>query len=178
MVPEAQMEDGDGGKQPAGEGWFIVNARDAAWFHNDKFGAGVTFEGASHFQHYGINVQVLWPGQPNGYYHSEDGQEDFLVLSGEGVLLVEGEERPVKAWDFVHFPPGTEHILVGSGDDPCVFLAVGARNAGEGIRYPVSDVALRHEAGVSEPATSGEVAYVGAPETTRGPAPEGLFTDR
>jgi len=73
MVPEARMEDGDGGKNPAGEGWFIVNARDAAWFHNDKFGAGVTFEGASHFQHYGINVQVLWPGQPNGYYHAEDG---------------------------------------------------------------------------------------------------------
>lgn len=177
MVPEAQMEDGDGGKQRAGEGWFIVNARDAAWFHNAKFGAGVTFEGKPHFQHYGINIQVLWPGQPNGYYHSEDGQEDFLVLSGEGLLLVEGEERPLKAWDFVHFPPDTEHILVGSGDGPCVFLAVGARNAGEGIRYPVSDLALRHEAGVSEPATSGKVAYVGAPETTRGPSPEGLFSD-
>jgi len=94
------------------------------------------------------------------------------------VLLVEGQERPVKAWDFVHFPPETEHILVGSGDGPCVFLAVGARNAGDGIRYPVSDVALRHEAGVSEPATSGEVAYVGAPETRRGPAPDGLFTGR
>ena len=178
MVPEAQMEDGDGGKTPAGEGWFIVNARDAAWFHNDKFGAGVTFEGTPHFQHYGINIQVLWPGQPNGYYHAEDGQEDFLVLSGEGLLLVEGEERPLKAWDFVHFPPGTEHILVGSGDGPCVFLAVGARNAGEEIRYPVSDVALRHEAGVSEPATSGEVAYVGVPETSRGPCPEGLLSDR
>jgi uncharacterized cupin superfamily protein len=178
MVPEAQMEDGDGGEQPSGEGWFIVNARDAAWFHHDKFGAGVTFEGKPHFQHYGINIQVLWPGQPNGYYHSEDGQEDFLVLSGEGLLLVEGEERPLKAWDFVHFPPGTEHILVGSGDGPCVFLAVGARNAGEGIRYQVSDVALRHEAGVSEPATSGAVAYVGVPETTRGPSPEGLFSDR
>jgi uncharacterized cupin superfamily protein len=178
MMPKARMEDGDGGKTPAGEGWFIVNARDAAWFHNDRFGAGVTFEGASHFQHYGINVQVLWPGQPNGYYHAEDGQEDFLILSGEGVLLVEGQERPVKAWDFVHFPPETEHILVGSGDGPCVFLAVGARNAGEGIRYPVSDVALRHEAGVSQPANSGDEAYVGAPETTRGPAPDGLFTDR
>ena len=178
MVPEAQMEDGDGGKTPAGEGWFIVNARDAAWFHNDKFGAGATFEGKPHFQHYGINIQVLWPGQPNGYYHSEDGQEDFLILSGEGLLLVEGQERPVKAWDFVHFPPDTEHILVGSGDGPCVFLAVGARNAGGGIRYQVSDVALRHGAGVSEPATSGKVAYVGVPETTRGPSSEGLFPDR
>jgi uncharacterized cupin superfamily protein len=178
MVPEARMEDGDGGKVPAGEGWFIVNARDAAWFHNDKFGAGVTFEGRPRFQHYGINVQVLWPGQPNGYYHAEDGQEDFLILSGEGLLLVEGEERPVKAWDFLHFPPGTEHILVGTGERPCVFLAVGARNAGDGIRYPVSAVALRHGAGVSEPATSGDVAYAGDPDTTRGPAPDELLTDR
>jgi uncharacterized cupin superfamily protein len=178
MVPEAQMEDGDGGKKPAGEGWFIVNARDAAWHHNDRFGAAVTFEGTPYFPHYGINVRVLWPGQPNGYYHDEDGQEDFLVLSGEGLLLVEGEERPLKAWDFVHFPPGAEHILVGSGDGPCVFLAVGARNAGEGIRYPVSDVALRHQAGVSEPATSGEAAYAGEPDTRRGPCPENVLPDR
>jgi uncharacterized cupin superfamily protein len=178
MVPEARMEDGDGGKKPTGEGWFTVNARDAAWVHNDRFGAGATFEGRPRFQHYGINVQVLWPGQPNGYYHAEDGQEDFLVLSGEGVLLVEGEERPLRAWDFVHFPPGTEHILVGSGDGPCVFLAVGARNAGDGIRYPVSDVALRHEAGVSESTTSAEVAYAGVPDMRHGPCPEGLLSDR
>jgi quercetin dioxygenase-like cupin family protein len=131
------MEDGEGGKKPAGEGWFIVNTRDAAWMHNDKFGAGATFEGTPYFQHYGINVQVLWPGQPNGYYHSDDGQEDFLILSGEGLLLVEGEERPVRAWDFVHFPPETEHILVGSGDGPCVFLAVGAR---VGLELPLGGI--------------------------------------
>ena len=93
MVPEAQMEDGAAGKKPAGEGWFVVNARDAAWIHNEKFGAGVTFEGTPHFPHYGINVQVVWPGQPNCYYHAEEGQEDFLVLSGECLLLVEGQER-------------------------------------------------------------------------------------
>src|SRR4051812_14755592 len=170
MVPEARMEDGDGGKKPAGEGWFIVNARDAAWMHNDRFGAGVTFEGTPRFPHYGINVQVLWPGQPNGYYHAEDGQEDSLILSGEGVLLVEGEERPVKAWDFVHFPPGTECNLGGSGDDRCVFLAVGPGTAGAGTRDPVSDVARRREPGVGDPAASGGAASAGAPERTRGPA--------
>jgi 2-keto-3-deoxy-L-rhamnonate aldolase RhmA len=102
----------------------------------------------------------------------------MLESRAEAELLVEGEERPVRAWDFVHFPPGTEHILVGSGDEPCVFLAVGGRTAGDGIHYPVADVALRHEAGVSEPATRAEVAYVDAPETSRGPAPEGLLADR
>ena len=93
MVPEAPMEDGPDGKKPAGEGWFVVNAREGVWIHNEKFGAGVTFEGTPDFPHCGINIQVMWPGQPNCYYHAEEGQEDFLILSGECLLLVEGEER-------------------------------------------------------------------------------------
>jgi uncharacterized cupin superfamily protein len=177
MVPEAPMEEAAGGKTPAGEGWFVVNAREARWIHNEKFGAGVTFEGRSPFAQYGINVQVMWPGQPNGFYHAEEAQEDFLVLSGECLLLIEGEERPLKAWDFVHCPPGTAHIFVGTGDGPCVFLGVGARNAGEGLVYPVSELALRHGAGVTEEATSGEVAYAGSPETAPGPCPEGVLAD-
>jgi uncharacterized cupin superfamily protein len=177
MVPEAPMEEAPGGKKPAGEGWFVVNAREAQWIHNEKFGAGVTFEGNPHFTQVGINIQVMWPGQPNGYYHAEEGQEDFLVLSGECLLLVEGEERRLKAWDFVHCPPRTEHIFVGSGDGPCVFLGVGARVADEGLVYPVSELALRHGAGVSEETTTAEVAYAGVPETTPGPHPEGLLAD-
>jgi uncharacterized cupin superfamily protein len=175
MVPEAPMEDGAGGKKPAGEGWFIVNARDAEWLENEKFGYGVTFEGEPHFPHYGINIQVLMPGQPNCYYHAEEGQEDFLVLSGECLMLIEGEERLLKQWDFVHCPPFTEHVLVGAGDGPCVFLGVGARNAGEGLVYPVSGVALRHDAGVTEEATSGKVAYAGVPDTAHVPYPGGLL---
>ena len=175
MIPEAPMQDGPGGKQPAGEGWFVINARDAAWIHNEKFGAGVTFEGTPQFPQYGINIQVMWPGQPNCYYHAEEGQEDFLVLSGECLLLVEGQERRLKAWDFVHCPPWTEHVFVGAGDGPCVFLGVGARNAGEGLVYPVSELALRHGAGVAEEATSGKVAYAAVPETVPGPCPDGLL---
>ena len=178
MVPEAKMEDSAGGRKPAGEGWFVVNARDAAWIHNEKFGAGVTFEGKHHFPHYGINLQVVWPGQPNCYYHAEEAQEDFLVLSGECLLLVEGQERRLRAWDFVHCPAWTEHVFVGAGEGPCVFLGVGARNAGEGLRYPVSELALRHAAGVTEEATTGKVAYAETPDTTPGPIPEGLLPER
>ena len=174
MVSEAPMEDATGGKKPAGEGWFIVNARDAEWIHNDKFGAGVTFEGTPEFAHYGINIQVMWPGQPNCYYHAEEGQEDFLVLSGECLVLIEGEERRLRPWDLVHCPPFTEHVFVGAGDGPCAILGVGARNAGEGLVYPVSDLALRHGAGVTEEATTGKVAYAGTPESTRAPYSGGL----
>ena len=142
MVPEAPMEDGPDGRKPAGDGWFIVNARETPWIHNEKFGAGVLFEGSQQFPHYGINVQVVWPGQPNCYYHAEEGQEDFLVVSGECLVLIEGQERRLRAWDFVHCPPFTEHVFVGAGDGPCVFVGVGARNGGEGLVYPVSELAL------------------------------------
>ena len=113
MVREALMKEGSDGLKPVGEGWFVVNACEAQWVHSEKFGAGVTFEGNPYFEQYGINIQVMWPGQPNCYYHAEEGQEDFLVLQGECLLLVEGEERPLRAWDFVHCPPWTKHVFVG-----------------------------------------------------------------
>jgi len=175
MVPEARVVDGPNGKVPEGDGWFVLNARDSEWITSDDFGAGMVFPNEESFPHYGINIQVVWPGQPNCYYHAEEGQEDFLILSGECLLLVEGEERPLKAWDFVHCPPFTEHVFVGAGDGPCVFVGVGARNAGEGLVYPVSELALRHGAGVKEEATTGKVAYAGTAETVHGPYQGGFL---
>jgi oxalate decarboxylase/phosphoglucose isomerase-like protein (cupin superfamily) len=99
-------------------------------------------------------------------------------VSGECLVLIEGQERRLRAWDFVHCPPFTEHVFVGAGDGPCVFVGVGARNGGEGLVYPVSELALGHQAGVSEEATTGTVAYADAPETTPGSCPEGLLPDR
>jgi uncharacterized cupin superfamily protein len=171
------MEHGRHGKRPAGEGWFVVNAREAAWVRNERFGAGVTFEGDARFPQLGVNVQVLWPGQPNGYYHAEDAQEDFLILRGACTLLVEGQERRLRAWDFVHCPPHTAHIFVGAGDEPCVLLAVGARRPGDGIVYPVSGLALRHDAGVARETTDADVAYAAVPATTSGSYPEGTLPD-
>ena len=55
----------------------------------------------------GMSIQVLPPGEPNATYHWETEQEDFLVLAGEALLIVEGQERPLKQWDFVHCPPET-----------------------------------------------------------------------
>ena len=52
-------------------------------------------------------------------YHWETDQEDFLVLAGEAVLIVEGEERPLRQWDFVHCPPETKHVIVGPARDLC-----------------------------------------------------------
>ena len=162
MVPEARVIDGPNGKQPEGDGWFVLNARESEWITSDDFGAGMVFPNEESFPHYGINIQVMWPGQPNCYYHAEEGQEDFLILSGECLLLVEGEERPLKAWDFVHCPAWTEHVFVGAGDGPCTILAVGTRLTDEVI-YPVSPLAQRHGAGVESETREPAQAYADIP---------------
>ena len=123
MVPEAPIEPTAGGLVPTGEGWFVLNARDAVWL-DGHFGAYTRFEGEERFPQLGFNIAVLEPGQPACRYHGENEQEDFLVLSGECLLLIEGEERPLKTWDFVHCPARTEHVLVGAGDGPCAVLAM------------------------------------------------------
>jgi uncharacterized cupin superfamily protein len=159
-VPEARMEPSEAGLVAATEGWFVVNVRDAAWVTGDHFGDACVFEGdAVPFGQIGYTLAVLRPGQPSGLYHHEPNQEDFLVLAGECLLLVEGEERRLRAWDFVHCPPDTEHIFVGAGDGPCVVFMAGARDrAGPGA-YVRAEVALRHRAGVERETSSSPEAY-------------------
>jgi uncharacterized cupin superfamily protein len=175
MVEVARLENVGSGLAPVSDGWFVVNVRDAAWLTNGAFGARCVFEGgmpvlrrppdlpAHRFPQLGITLQVIQPGQPSGLYHAETNQEDFLVLAGECLLLVEGEERPLKAWDFVHCPPGTEHVFVGAGDGPCVIFMTGRRRADRGIVYPRSDLALSHGAGVETETRSPSEAYARVP---------------
>ena len=106
----------------------------------------------------GVNVQVLQPGQPNCKYHSEPVQEDFLVLSGECIAIVDGEERRLRRWDFLHCPAGTGHVFVGAGEGPCAVLMIGSRRE-DSAHYPVDEVAARHGASVSEPTDDPAVAY-------------------
>ena len=174
MPDEARLIEGDGGLVPSGDGWFVVNAADAPWWRHEKFGASCYFEGESEFPEVGVGVKVLWPGQPNGLYHAESVQEDFLVIAGECLLLIEGEERTLKAWDFVHCPAGTEHVFVGAGSGPCVIVMVGSR-APHTLRYPVSELALRHGAGVERETTQPREAYAPFPGGGIEPTPEGAL---
>ena len=129
VIPEAPLDDGGHGLVPRGEGWFVLNTREARWWHARNRGAMCFYEGDVGFPQLGINVSVLEPGQVMSLYHWEADQEDFLVVSGEALLLVEGDERPLQAWDFVHCPPGTKHTIVGAGSGPCVIVSVGAPGA-------------------------------------------------
>jgi len=172
MVPEAPLEQTDAGLVPRGEGWFVLNARESRWYHTSGRSAVCDFEGDVDFAQIGINVSVLQPGESMGMYHWEADQEDFLVLSGEALLLVEGEERPLRAWDFVHCPPETKHIILGAGQGPCLVLAIGAREHQEGPGwggYTVDETAQRHGAGVAQETNEAQEAYAGL--TRRQPTP-------
>ena len=163
MTPEAKLESAPNGLQPADEGWFVLNVVDAAWWSSAQYGDYCAFEkrGGARFPHLGLNVHVLQPGQPSCMYHRESLQEDFLVLSGECLAIVEGQERPMKAWDLLHCPPGTDHVFVGAGSEPCVLFMMGARGKDAAITYPVNEVARRHGAGVAAETSDPKAAYAG-----------------
>jgi uncharacterized cupin superfamily protein len=166
MVPESKLEQTEHGLVPQGEGWFVLNMRDAEWRHVEGRGAvcvvGDDFEGERQFEQLGVNAFVLMPGEPVAMYHSEGDQEDFLVVAGEAVAVIEGEERQLRAWDFVHCPPTTRHVLIGAGSGPCLVIAVGARER-DTLDFPVDEVAKRHGASVDAETDDGGEAYARVP---------------
>ena len=166
MVPEAPLRETEHGLVAAGDGWFVLNAREARWRPGEGRGAYCIFEGEPEFSQLGIHLVSLAPGEPMGMYHWEADQEDFLVLAGEALLIVEGEERPLRQWDFVHCPPETKHIIVGAGDEPCVMLAVGARDRTHGPDwggYTVDETARRYGVSVEQDTSDAEEAYARFP---------------
>ena len=184
MVPEARLEQTEQGLLLSPEdGWFVLNARDAQWRRCEGRGKWPRLEGATPiFPQLGIGLTVLEPGEPMAMYHWETDQEDFLVLAGEALAIVEGQERPLRRWDFLHCPAGTNHVIVGAGQGPCVVFSVGSREhhtyrtAGGHIEgtddwgaYTVDEAALRHGACVEKETSDASVAYARFPEpvTTR-----------
>jgi uncharacterized cupin superfamily protein len=170
MVPESKLEKTEHGLAPKSDGWFVLNMRDAEWRHVDGRGAVCVvlddFEGWRQDVQLGVNPFVLIPGEPMARYHWEVDEEAFLVVSGEALLIVEGEERQLRAWDFVHCPPSTKHVIVGAGNGPCLVIAVGARaHDGEpdSLGFPADEVAKRHGASVEEDTMDGGVAYAALP---------------
>jgi uncharacterized cupin superfamily protein len=164
-VPEARSEETPYGRHVTSEGWFVLNLDEALALRNtEKGGAVYPIEPRdAPFRDFGLNVHVVWPGEPSALYHAEEAQEGFLVLSGECTLLVEEEERRLRQWDYFHCPPDTRHIFVGAGDGPCAILMVGARPEVERLHYPVSEVAARHGASVAKETFDPDEAYADWP---------------
>jgi len=184
MVPEAELELTASGLVPLSTGWFVLNARDARWL--DKVGQGLSlpltgkdeYEAETFFPMLGMSIRVMHPGEPSTTYHWETEQEDFLVLAGEALLIVEGEERSLKQWDFVHCPPETRHAFVGAGDGPCVLLCASSRQFqkdGPWGFYCVDETAARYNASSPEETQDGSVAYARFPPSKERRYPDGLL---
>jgi quercetin dioxygenase-like cupin family protein len=174
-VSEAKLERTQHGVVPNGDGWYVLNLRDAEWRHAPGRGAVAVvvddFEGERTGAQLAVNPFVLEPGEPMAIYHWEADQEAFLVVSGEAILIVEGEERPLRAGDFMHCPPGTKHVIVGAGSGPCFVVAVGSREhstAAGSLGFPADAAAGRYGASVAEDTMDGGAAYesVAAREAT------------
>jgi uncharacterized cupin superfamily protein len=164
-MDEATFDETPYGRNPAEEGWFVLNLGDALALRNEeKGGAVIPLEPrGGPFKDFGVNVHVVWPGEPSALYHSENAREAFLVLSGECTLIVEEQERPLRQWDFFHCPAGTRHIFVGAGDGPCAILMIGARSQSEELLYPVSEVAAKYGASVTKESPNPDEAYADWP---------------
>jgi len=171
---EAKIEDTDTGRQPADDGWFILNLEEIGWATLPGGGIWCGFESpAARSPLLGIGVHVLYPGDAPGFYHAESNQEGFLVLSGECLAIVEGQERRMGPWDYLHCPPGTAHITIGAGEGPCAILMVGTRSPDRTIQYLPEPAAARYGAAVDQATDSPREAYANRPpiEPARSPWP-------
>ena len=187
MTDEARLEQVESGLAPVTAGWFVVNAGDAAWMNNDATEAVAIFEsdefvlrGRPDLGEYvkpgaGFALRVLRPGRPSGMYHAESVQEDFLVVMGECIAIVEDQERYLRTWDFVHCPPGAAHTFVGAGDGPCVLVCAGNRDLDDETfwrLYKRSEVAARYGASVERETSSSAEANAAFRDRWRVERPE------
>ena len=164
-MSEASSEETPYGRYVTSDGWFVHNLADALAVRNEeKGGAMYPLEPReARFSDFGVNVKVVWPGDPSALYHAENAQEGFLVLSGECTLIVDEQERPLRQWDYFHCPAGLPHVIVGAGDGPCVIVMIGGRPEVEKIRYPVSDLAAKYGASVAKETSEPDEAYADWP---------------
>jgi uncharacterized cupin superfamily protein len=186
VVQEASLKETFAGLAPQSPGWFVLNARAARWFATPGRGHGLPLTGVDEdeaetfFPMLGMSIRVVGAGEPTTTYHWETEQEDFLVLSGEGILLVEGHERRVAQWDFVHCPPETRHAFVGVGAEPCVLLCASSRQFqkdGPWGYYCPDPVAERYNAASPEETQDTTVAYARFAPGRPVPYPPGLLPE-
>lgn len=163
MSERAHLTRTEKGFNPSTPGWYVLHTSEAPWVESRRFGRVCDFEGDARFPHLGINIHVVQPNQPACLYHRENAQEDFFVLSGECLLLIEDEEIKLRAGHFVHCPPATTHVFVGSGSGPCAILMIGHRPSEHELCYPASELASRYGASAAKETADPREAYGGLP---------------
>jgi hypothetical protein len=129
VVPEAPLEQTQTGLMPVGEGWFVLNAREARWLHRKGQSASCEFEGETEFPQIGIFLRVLTPGAPMAMVHCPPHTKHIIIGAGDVPCLA---------------------LAVGAREHQ------GAPGWGG---YPVEELAVRHRAGVEEETADAKEAY-------------------
>lgn len=177
-VPEAPLRATRFGLVPEGDGWFVINCAESRWRDHGPLGVGADFQGKRRFPQVGVSINVLKPGEPLGMYHRENHQEGLLVLAGECLAIIEGQERTLGRWDFFHCPGGTAHAIVGAGAEPSVVLAFGARGGRKGVVYLADPAARKRGASVRHETTQPTEAYAALPRAKRCAYRDGWLPER
>ncbi len=65
-----------------------------------------------------INYVELEPGASIGVHRHGENEEVYVILSGRGMMAVNGETRGVKTGDVILNKPGWEHGLENTSQEP------------------------------------------------------------
>ena len=71
-----------------------------------------------------IMKAALKPGASIGYHCHDNGSEIIEILSGEGKVLYDDGEEPLKAGAVHYCPKGHSHSLINDSNKDLEFLAV------------------------------------------------------
>jgi uncharacterized cupin superfamily protein len=159
---EAPFEETEHGLVCTGDGWFLVNARDVRWRESKGRGVSSNFGGDTLFAQLGVGITVVGPNEPTTSYHWESNEEDFLVLRGGGIAILDGEEHRLRQWDAIHCPPGVVHAFVG-GPEGLVLFGVGARENPDAGSYIADPLAARYGAAPERDTEDPREAYKSFP---------------
>ena len=50
--------------------------------------------------------------------HYHNAEESVIVIEGEGIIIIDGEENYVRQYDAAFITPGTHHRLINPGNEP------------------------------------------------------------
>jgi mannose-6-phosphate isomerase-like protein (cupin superfamily) len=60
------------------------------------------------------------------YHEHENVEQVYYFISGNGKMLIDGQEYSVTAGDAVHLPPKTKHQVINDGEDDIEYLNISA----------------------------------------------------
>ncbi|MCP2277833.1 mannose-6-phosphate isomerase [Nocardia amikacinitolerans] len=71
-----------------------------------------------------VKTITVRPGHRLSYQRHSRRAEHWFVVAGEGVVTIDGQDRPVRAGDSVDIPVETAHRVAAEGREDLVFVEV------------------------------------------------------